>query len=95
MCVCYNAPAPARTFVRSTKHPPTHTHTTQEFEAGEEGCAILDVLIPPYDPMQGRPCNYYRWVLDCLVGRCHTGMCTVVKSPHGDVRERCTHTFTH
>eukprot|EP00952_Eustigmatos_sp_NYUAD-ZCMA_P012450 50042-Eustigmatos_ZCMA.PRE.1 len=32
----------------------------QEFEAGEDGCAILDVLIPPYDPRNGRPCNYYK-----------------------------------
>lgn len=34
----------------------------QEFVAGEEGCAILDVLVPPYDPLHGRPCNYYKAV---------------------------------
>lgn len=40
----------------------THNNL-HEFHAGKEGCAILDVLIPPYDPMRGRPCNYYQ-VLD-------------------------------
>lgn len=34
----------------------------QEFVAGDDGCAILDVLVPPYDPYHGRPCNYYKAV---------------------------------
>lgn len=31
----------------------------QEFEAGEEGCAFMDILIPPYDPGADRDCHYY------------------------------------
>lgn len=31
----------------------------QEFEAGDEGCAFLDILIPPYDPNDDRDCHYY------------------------------------
>ncbi|CAM9618505.1 unnamed protein product [Ectocarpus sp. 12 AP-2014] len=31
-----------------------------ELEAGREGTAILDVLIPPYDEYSGRDCTYYR-----------------------------------
>jgi len=31
----------------------------QEFEAGEDGCAFLDILIPPYEPNDGRDCHYY------------------------------------
>ena len=31
----------------------------QEFEAGDEGCAFLDILIPPYDPSDNRDCHYY------------------------------------
>ena len=29
------------------------------FEAGAEGCAVLDILLPPYDANQGRQCTYY------------------------------------
>ncbi|CAM9628766.1 unnamed protein product [Ascophyllum nodosum] len=31
-----------------------------ELEAGGDGTAILDVLIPPYDDASGRECTYYR-----------------------------------
>eukprot|EP00903_Cladosiphon_okamuranus_P012342 g11571.t1 len=31
-----------------------------ELEAGRDGTAILDVLIPPYDEASGRDCTYYR-----------------------------------
>lgn len=36
-----------------------------EFVAGDAmGCAIFDVLTPPYEPDDGRDCTYYRFVGD-------------------------------
>jgi hypothetical protein len=37
-------------------HSGGNIHT---FTAGPEGCAMLDVLGPPYDDHAGRPCDYY------------------------------------
>ncbi|GAB5363618.1 hypothetical protein AAMO2058_000899300 [Amorphochlora amoebiformis] len=31
-----------------------------EFVAGEQGCAVLDIITPLYDEMNGRPCTYYK-----------------------------------
>ncbi|KDO30579.1 hypothetical protein SPRG_04480 [Saprolegnia parasitica CBS 223.65] len=37
------------------------TGNLHEFTSGSDiGCAILDVLTPPYDPSHGRDCTYYR-----------------------------------
>eukprot|EP00471_Norrisiella_sphaerica_P006182 CAMPEP_0184489726 /NCGR_PEP_ID=MMETSP0113_2-20130426/16208_1 /TAXON_ID=91329 /ORGANISM="Norrisiella sphaerica, Strain BC52" /LENGTH=254 /DNA_ID=CAMNT_0026873313 /DNA_START=353 /DNA_END=1117 /DNA_ORIENTATION=+ len=33
-----------------------------EFKAGPDGCAILDVLTPPYNELDGRRCTYYQVV---------------------------------
>ena len=32
------------------------------FRAGDSGCAIFDILTPPYSAAAGRSCNYYREV---------------------------------
>lgn len=37
---------------------PNHCNI-HSFEAGPEGCAVLDILLPPYDASQGRLCSYY------------------------------------
>ncbi|OQR92765.1 hypothetical protein ACHHYP_03226 [Achlya hypogyna] len=38
-----------------------HRCNLHEFTSGADiGCAILDVLTPPYDPSHGRDCTYYR-----------------------------------
>src|SRR3546814_15671726 len=37
---------------------PNHCNI-HSFEAGDEGCAVLDILLPPYDASQGRQCSYY------------------------------------
>jgi len=53
--------------------PPTHSTLTAGcvasllpgtgnihcFTAGDSGCVVLDVLLPPYDDEEGRACNYY------------------------------------
>jgi hypothetical protein len=35
-----------------------------EFVAGDNGAAVLDVLLPPYDAEQGRDCTFYHIRLD-------------------------------
>ena len=39
------------------------------FRAGDRGCAIFDILMPPYSPAAGRSCNYYREVPPDVVSR--------------------------
>jgi len=36
-----------------------HDRNIHEFTAGEDGCAVLDILAPPYDHDNGRGCTYY------------------------------------
>lgn len=39
-----------------------------EFEAGDEGVAILDVIIPPYVSWEGRNCTYYQEMQSVKLG---------------------------
>ena len=53
------------TDMKTVKAPDTHVlyperFNIHEFRADEElGCAVLDIIAPPYDELNERPCTYY------------------------------------
>ncbi|DBA03727.1 TPA: hypothetical protein N0F65_004144 [Lagenidium giganteum] len=48
----------------TTELLPDHGNIHQFIADSEVGCAIFDILTPPYDPAEGRDCTYYRIVGD-------------------------------
>jgi hypothetical protein len=44
----------------TTDLAPDHGNLHEFVAGGERGCAIFDILTPPYDERAGRDCTYYR-----------------------------------